>query len=293
MRKVIHDCDNTLGIKGCDVDDGLAMLYLLGCEDIELIGITTTYGNNNLKTVYNNTKTMLSDIGREDIPVYSGGEARGGYESPAAHFLADMASKYPGELEILATGSLTNLYGAARIKPEFFSQIKQIVLMGGITEPLVFPSGIMSELNFSCDPKATFKVLTSKAKVATITGNNCLKVLFTREEHNRRLQDDSIPATRFIKERTGYWFDDMASGYGVDGFYNWDAIAAVYMVKPDLFENHITNLNLSEEDLKEGFLRKTDDEMIQNCKIALPEIIDVQGFIDTLYGGWLNARISY
>ena len=30
MRKIIHDCDCTFGINGCDVDDGLALLYLLG-----------------------------------------------------------------------------------------------------------------------------------------------------------------------------------------------------------------------------------------------------------------------
>ena len=28
MRKIIHDCDCTFGMNGCDVDDGLALLYL-------------------------------------------------------------------------------------------------------------------------------------------------------------------------------------------------------------------------------------------------------------------------
>ena len=34
MKHVIFDCDNTLGVKDCDVDDGLALLYLLGCEEV-------------------------------------------------------------------------------------------------------------------------------------------------------------------------------------------------------------------------------------------------------------------
>lgn len=95
----------------------------------------------------------------------------------AAHYLAEMAEKYAGELEILVTGSVTNLYGAWKHNPEFFHQVKSIVLMGGTTEPLIFAKREMDELNFSCDPLATYTTLTSGTDVAVITGNNCLKVL--------------------------------------------------------------------------------------------------------------------
>lgn len=44
MRKIIHDCDCTFGINGCDVDDGLALLYLLGDPEAEVLGVTTTMG---------------------------------------------------------------------------------------------------------------------------------------------------------------------------------------------------------------------------------------------------------
>lgn len=30
MKHVVYDCDNTLGVLFSDVDDGLALLYLLG-----------------------------------------------------------------------------------------------------------------------------------------------------------------------------------------------------------------------------------------------------------------------
>lgn len=36
MHKVLFDCDNTMGVKNCDVDDGLTLLYLLGRKDIDL-----------------------------------------------------------------------------------------------------------------------------------------------------------------------------------------------------------------------------------------------------------------
>ena len=43
MKHVVYDCDNTLGVLFSDVDDGLALLTLLGePETVDLLGITTT-----------------------------------------------------------------------------------------------------------------------------------------------------------------------------------------------------------------------------------------------------------
>ena len=77
MRKIIHDCDCTFGINGCDVDDGLALLYLLGDPEAEVLGVTTTYGNNTLEKVYENTKKFVKKIGHDELRVYKGGAAPG------------------------------------------------------------------------------------------------------------------------------------------------------------------------------------------------------------------------
>ncbi len=41
--KVVMDCDNTIGIPGRDLDDALAIFYLLGRDDVEMIGVTTKH----------------------------------------------------------------------------------------------------------------------------------------------------------------------------------------------------------------------------------------------------------
>ena len=53
-RKMIYDCDNTIGIEGCDVDDGLSLLFLLACEEADLLGVTNCFGNNETERVYEN-----------------------------------------------------------------------------------------------------------------------------------------------------------------------------------------------------------------------------------------------
>lgn len=54
-KTIVFDCDNTFGMKGRDVDDGLALLYLLGHPCADLLGVTTTYGNSRTEAVYANT----------------------------------------------------------------------------------------------------------------------------------------------------------------------------------------------------------------------------------------------
>ena len=289
MRKIIHDCDCTFGINGCDVDDGLALLYLLGDPEAEVLGVTTTYGNSTLDAVYPNTKKFLKDIGREDIPVFKGGSNPDDLDNEASYYLARMAKEHAGELELLVTGSVTNLYGAWKLNPEFFKQVKQIVMMGGITEDLIFAKKKMDELNFACDPLAAFTVLTSDTKVAVITGNNCLNVLFTREEYEREFADESIDVIRFIKKETDYWFDNNMEEYGIPGYYNWDAIAAAYLMHPELFQIEKQEFILSVSDLEIGKLTIAKERNERNATLEIPVIKDADVFCRNIYDTWKNV----
>lgn len=286
MKHIVFDCDNTLSIPDCDVDDGLALLYLLGCRNADLVGITTTYGNHNVEAVHQNTVRMLREIGREDIPVRKGGSTRGEYESEAAEYLAETAARYKGQLVVLATGSLTNLRGAYLKDNQFFNNVKEIVLMGGITEPLVFEKKVMDELNFSCDPMASVTVLTEGKNVSVITGNNCLKVLFTKQEYQEQLFETSTRAMQYIREKTEYWFGYNEESYGIQGFYNWDVTAAVYAMHPELFMENKSTLHVSEKDLETGYLRQQRNG---NCRCNLPIIEEEAAFKENIYHAWQKS----
>lgn len=287
MKKIILDCDNTLGVTDCDVDDGLALIYLLGCKDAEVLGITATYGNNQVDVVMKQTEKLLKDLGRQDIALKKGGKKAGDYESEASVYLAEMAAKYKGEVSILATGSLTNLMGAYKIDSQFFENVKEIVLMGGITEPLVFEKKVMDELNFSCDPSASTTVLREGRHVSAITGNNCLKVLFTKEEYRNRLSASDKKIAEYILKETDYYFKYNEEGYGIGGFYNWDVTAAVYLMHPELFEENPVTLECAESDLQTGFLREADSG---NCTVNLPLIGEEKPFRDNIYETWFQVK---
>ncbi|WP_312285982.1 nucleoside hydrolase [Terrisporobacter sp.] len=288
MKNIIFDCDNTYGVPDCDVDDGLTLIYLLGNKDANLLGVTTTYGNNKVEIVYPNTLKMIKELKVDNLPVIEGGKDPKDLDNKASDYLVKMANEYEGELSILATGSLTNLYGAYLKDNTFFEKVKEIVLMGGITEPLIFAKRQMDELNFSCDPIATYTVLTKGNNVSVITGNNCLKVLVTREDYERELSDYTNPIVPYIKNSVDYWFDYNLNKFGINGTYNWDVTAAVYLMRPELFKKNIYKMNLSVEDLKRGFLR-IDEE--NNCTLNLPTIDNEELYNKDIYNTWKGVVI--
>ena len=185
MHKVIFDCDNTMGIYGCDVDDGLTLLYLLGRNDIDILGVTTTYGNNKLEKVYENTKNMFNELNINHIPLLKGASDTEYRNSGASSFLVEIVNKYPNTITILATGSLTNLLGAYDLDNNFFNKVKEIVLMGGITKPLIINNKHLPELNFSCDPEASHKIFNCGCKVTILNAHICLQAFFGKKEYER------------------------------------------------------------------------------------------------------------
>jgi purine nucleosidase len=292
MDRIIYDCDNTFGVPERPVDDGLALLYLLGHPRAEILGVTTTYGNSTVDVTYDNTKRMLRELGRSDIPVLKGGASKERRHSEAAEFLADLAGRNEGRLRILATGALTNLFGAYKADPDFFGKIKEIVLMGGVTEPLFLNGVKLDELNFSCDPEASCCVLTKGGHISIATGNNCLPAYIRREDFERRLMGAANPIGRYICEQTRSWFDAKVKLYGLNGFYVWDGVAAACLLEKKLFARRAHRYTASVEDLRSGFIGRVGGVSQSAAQAAnLPVIRDADVFRDALYMGWTSVRM--
>jgi inosine-uridine nucleoside N-ribohydrolase len=279
-----------MGVPNCDVDDGLTLLYLLGRNDINLLGVTTTYGNNNIDTVYQNTKQMFKELNITEIPLYKGAGRAENRESEAAQFLVDIVKKHPGEIILLATGSLTNLYGAYELDNNFFSNLKEIVLMGGITKPLIINGKNLSELNFSCDPEATYEVLNSKTKVTILTGHICLQAFFGEKEFDRLIKNEDIKVYNYIKEKSLPWFNYIMNEFGIKGFYNWDIVAALYITNPELFDKDYTKVISTVEDLKTGLLKL--DDSTGNVNIP-KKIKDIDRFNEIIFDTWKNFDLNF
>ncbi|NTW29187.1 MAG: nucleoside hydrolase [Coriobacteriia bacterium] len=288
-KRVIFDFDNTMGIPGCDIDDGLALLFLLGHPELAtVIGATTAYGNNLVDTVYANTQLMFGELGLS-IPVFRGCQDASHPTSDASEYLARTVAANPGEVSIVATGSLTNLRGAQLIDPGFLHNVREIVLMGGITQTLVFDGIVMDELNFACDPVATELVLSKGRNVSVATGNNCLKAFFAAEEFERRFAPSAEnPAGSYLWSKCRYWFRDMSERYHLGGFHCWDVVSAAYLVKPELFDDDVHDVAMSERALSIGYLEPAFSG-VPHALVNEPVIRSEQEFVGTVYAAWERA----
>lgn len=91
MLNVILDCDNTMGVAGCDIDDALALFCLLGRNYVRICGVTTSFGNSDQATVYENTRRMFATLGLGGIPLVRGAESDGSRQSDGADFISRSA----------------------------------------------------------------------------------------------------------------------------------------------------------------------------------------------------------
>jgi len=291
MKTIIYDCDNTMGVRQRDIDDGLTIFYLIGNRDVTLKGITTTFGNDTIDVVYHSTKNLLEDIQHDGIPLVKGG-VPDNRKSKAAQFLAEMVDAHEREITILATGALTNLYGAYLMDNDFFKKVKEIIVMGGITEPLIINGEDLEELNFSIDPEVAYSVLSSIAPTTVITGNLCLNALFGSVEINRLKADINLPAYDYIYKRVVPWVDFMYEIFKLDGFYNWDIVGGVYATHPGLFMSHHLLINSTALDLNTGVLNISTQKN-NGYRLTIPsEITDIQKLNDIVFESWKQVIIN-
>lgn len=283
QKHVIMDCDNTLGVRGCDVDDGLALLGLLGTEGVSVEALCTCYGNSDIETVTNNTRRMFAEMSI-DIPLYKGCAGPDEPHSEAARFLAEAAAARPGEISLLATGSMTNLLGASLIDPSFFANLREIVCMGGVTRSLVItPGRIMDELNLSCDADATLAMLASPCPITIATAQNCMPAFFEREELAREFSADS-----WLCRTVDYWFNDMDAAYDWKGWTCWDLVAAFALCRPSLFDWHTMDVTLNRRFIQAGYLEHAS-EGAPSALVSTPTIADADAFRAEAYAAWHAA----
>ena len=282
-KRVVVDFDNTLGVKGCDVDDGLALLGLIGTPGITIEAACTCYGNSDIETVTSNTKRMFSELNL-DIPIYKGCSDPDHLESEASSFLADIAARNPGEISLLATGSLTNLKGAASLDPAFYSNLKEVFCMGGVTRSLVItPGRIMDELNLSCDPDATLEMLGADCPITIATAQNCLPAFFKREGLSREFGEES-----WLCRTVDYWFFDMDAAFDWDGWTCWDLVAALAMSNPDLFDWDDMYVSMNRRFVEAGYLEHASEDT-PRASVMVPTIKDADAFRSKAYEAWHNA----
>lgn len=284
MKKIILDCDNTFGMQQRDVDDGLTILYLLGQKNLNLLGVTLSHGNGNYQEVLSATQ-KFNQLLELEIEIYPGNQQI--EKNKAAQFLVDSVNQSPNEVTILAIGALTNLAQAALIDPTFFSKVKEIVLMGGITEDLIIYGHQVNELNLSVDPKSSAVVLQAKTPLTIMNGHMTAGAFFSQKEKDQLLKEiaplTNQTALKWLDDTISNWVSVNQQFTGIAGFCNWDMTTAIYLNHPDLFSTESYYLA---EDLTELTKGKLTFAKHSDYPITMPaKILDLDQFNQVMIQG--------
>ncbi len=166
------------------VDDAMALAYLFGSPEAELVGIAATAGNVAVHKVCQNNLALLELCGIAGVPVSGGaqhplsaplrtaedthGPQGLGYAQlpaptseltsyDAAEAWIRAARDHPGELIGIATGPLTNLALAVRAEPSLPRLLRRLVIMGGSFDYRGNTTPV-AEWNACVDPESTQEV---------------------------------------------------------------------------------------------------------------------------------------
>lgn len=216
---------------GSDIDDAVALAYLLAQPRCELLGITTVSGEPHRRAAL--ARAVCLAAGRADVPVHVGlesplltaplqprapqaevlsAEALAAFENrpTAIDFLRETIRARPGEITLLAIGPLTNLGVLFALDPELPTLLKQLVLMGGAfwTRATGHTGATGAEWNLRCDPHAAALVFRAPVPVVKAVGLDmttqcCLPSADVREKFA-----SASPALKLVSEMAEVWFRD-------------------------------------------------------------------------------------
>ena len=184
--RILLDCDP-------GHDDAVALLLALGSPLIDVLAVTTTFGNCSLENATRNAQQILALAHRADIPVAAGaaGPLRGhthlgnyvhgasgldGVELPepnvpvqpesAVELMVRTLTGSTTPVTVVATGPITNIAQLIQHHPELLPQISEIVFMGGSTERGNHTPA--AEFNTFADPGALAVVLASGLRIRMV-----------------------------------------------------------------------------------------------------------------------------
>ncbi|HWH23819.1 MAG TPA: nucleoside hydrolase [Candidatus Limnocylindria bacterium] len=252
------------------IDDALALLYLAGSLEVELIAAICTAGNIDARQVADNTRAVLELAGRNDVEVALGREAplvrplqvapethgpRGlGYAglpaagtplSPrhAAELLIAEARARPAQITLVTTGPLTNLAVALEREPQLPRLLRGLVMMAGSYRS-AGNTAPTTEWNVAVDPEAMAAVLAGWAGHAGVVRPVALGLDVTERakltpDHLARLQrragaGEANPVIRFVDEALRFYMEFHSRYDGFYGAFIHDALAVAAALDPAL-----------------------------------------------------------
>ncbi|PLS32130.1 inosine/uridine-preferring nucleoside hydrolase [Bifidobacterium margollesii] len=265
--KIIIDTDPGVGIPGTDADDPIALLFALADPRLDLLAVTSTFGNCPPWITARGARKVLDTASRTDIPVaqglplplsgtladelqeaYRGDRGRlGRVDLPelserelsvsAPQLIIDTVKANPGEVTIVAIGPQTNVAAALLMCPEIKDDIAEIVFMGGgLGINAEFGRGNVTpvaECNIYFDPIAANVVFNSgiPMRMVSLDVTNPATGQILREETIEQIDASASPSAELFAQICATYMEKPMFDWG-HGCVLYDPLAVLAVADP-------------------------------------------------------------
>jgi purine nucleosidase len=296
MKAIILDVDT-------GIDDALAISYAVRSPELEVLGITTCYGNVTVEEATRNTLVVLEHLER-DIPVIQGAgipflrqptkgstphihgidgigntlkslPQRKALEDHAADFIIDQIKRQPLQVTLITVGTLTNLALAIQKSPDIVRLVERVVVMGGA----VTVGGNVTasaEANVYADPDAAEYVFRSGIPVTLVGLDVTMKTLLPIEEL-QRWRDKNSKLGHFLADMTEFYMGAYERFYpGTGGCALHDPLAVGVVINPGFVKSYPMQVHV---DLEGETLGRTVGVSDASAQVTVCTEVDAETFL--------------
>ncbi|TDF37521.1 nucleoside hydrolase [Alteromonadaceae bacterium M269] len=253
-QKIIIDTDP-------GVDDAFAILLAFKSPEVNVLGLTTVFGNVALDTTSLNG-LILADMAPYKVPVFKGesqpmefstdsyaefvhgDDGFGNINWPASNskledqhavdWMIETIKANPNEVTLVALGPLTNLGRLVERAPEVIPLVKEVVIMGGTVHCTGNVSPV-AEANIHNDPHAAELVFAASWNVVML-GLDVTSQMILTPEMTARIGANGSKQGELLAKASKFYIDFYYDSIGIRGCYLHDPSTIVYLTHPELFK---------------------------------------------------------
>jgi purine nucleosidase len=237
------------------IDDALAIAYAVE-SGVRLVGVSAVAGNVPIDDSTRNSRSVLSWLGAESVPVHRGasrplavpyrdaahvhgdnglgGADLGESRAPESQVngvqaILDAAKRYKGELVVAAVGPLTNLAMAISLVPDLVTMVRRVVVMSGA---FCVPGNVTprAEFNAFADPHAAQQVMSAKWNELVAVGLDVTHQTAISRTQWKALDANGSASADLVRRITGRTFTER----GMKGLFLHDPLAVAVALDASL-----------------------------------------------------------
>ena len=269
MINIIFDTDP-------GVDDAFALLYALNHPNINVLGITTVFGNVPVETSTKNA-LILSEMAHKGTIVYQGAnkplerkvtnypsfihghDGLGDTNHPqskfnaskldAAQFIINEINENSGNINLVAVGPLTNIANAIKQDPSIANKVNSLLIMGGswLAGGNITP---VAEANIYNDPEAAEIVFKSGLPIIMVGLDVTHKVFLSQKDIDTLSSLNN--SGKFLEKISNIYIKFYKDTRNMDGCFFHDATAVIAMTNPEFFKYKNARVYVSKDNLTRG-----------------------------------------